>query len=127
MSTTEQDGLRAFIRAGSLYLFAHLHVSVHGLAGIACDYRRGVDHRNEFIRTHVDMLVATDFFTTEVWTRGERVTYSDVLFFICLYLGSRRDHIAGDTASQCDVDDADSPPHDDGRSGFLGARTICDR
>jgi len=24
----------------------------------------------EFIRTHLDMLVATDFFTTEVWTKG---------------------------------------------------------
>jgi hypothetical protein len=27
-----------------------------------------VDYRHEFIRTHMDMLVATDFFTTEVWT-----------------------------------------------------------
>ena len=24
----------------------------------------------EFIRTHTDLLAATDFFTTEVWTKG---------------------------------------------------------
>jgi hypothetical protein len=39
----------------------------------------------EFIRTHLDVLVATDFFTTEVWTLGGLVTYY-VLFFI--HLGS---------------------------------------
>ncbi len=48
----------------------------------------------EFIRTHMDLLVATDFFTTEVWTCGGLVTYY-VLFFI--HLGSRRVHIAGAT------------------------------
>jgi hypothetical protein len=47
-----------------------------------------------FIRTHMDMLVATDFFTTEVWTLGGLVTYY-ILFFI--HLGSRRVHIAGIT------------------------------
>jgi putative transposase len=30
---------------------------------------------NEFIRTHMDVLVATDFFTTEVWTTAGLVTY----------------------------------------------------
>jgi len=30
---------------------------------------------------HMDMLVATDFFTAEVWTLGGLVTY-DVLFFL---------------------------------------------
>jgi putative transposase len=30
---------------------------------------------NEFIRAHMDMLVATDFFTAEVWTLGGLVTY----------------------------------------------------
>ena len=30
----------------------------------------------EFIRTHMDVLVATDFFTTEVWTLGGLVTYA---------------------------------------------------
>ncbi len=47
-----------------------------------------------FIRTHMDVLVATDFFTAEVWTLGGLVTYS-VLFFI--HLGSRQVHIAGIT------------------------------
>src|SRR5437870_5936233 len=45
-----------------------------------------------FIRTHLDVLVATDFFTAEVWTLGGLVTYY-VLFFI--HLGSRQVHIAG--------------------------------
>ena len=48
----------------------------------------------EFIRTHMDVLVATDFFTTEVWAWGGLVTYS-VLFFI--HLGSRQVHVAGVT------------------------------
>jgi putative transposase len=48
----------------------------------------------EFIRTHLDVLVATDFFTAEVWTLGGLVTY-DVLFFI--HLGSRKIHVAGIT------------------------------
>jgi putative transposase len=47
-----------------------------------------------FIRTHMDVLVATDFFTTEVWTLDGLVTYY-VLFFI--HLGSRKIHIAGVT------------------------------
>src|SRR5258708_37745765 len=48
----------------------------------------------EFIRTHMDVLVATDFFTAEVWTLGGLVTYY-VLFFI--HLGSRRGQVAGVT------------------------------
>jgi putative transposase len=48
----------------------------------------------EFIRSHMDVLVATDFFTTEVWTLGGLVTFY-VLFFI--ELGSRRVHLAGVT------------------------------
>ena len=48
----------------------------------------------EFIRTHMDVLVATDFFTAEVWTLGGLVTY-DVLFFI--HLESRKVHMAGVT------------------------------
>jgi putative transposase len=46
----------------------------------------------EFIRTHLDVLVATDFFTAEVWTLGGLVTYY-VLFF--MHLGSRKVHVAG--------------------------------
>jgi transposase InsO family protein len=48
----------------------------------------------EFIRTHMDMLVATDFFTAEVWSWGRLVTYY-VLFFI--HLGSRQVYVAGVT------------------------------
>src|SRR6266496_875909 len=48
----------------------------------------------EFIRTHLDVLVATDFFTAEVWTLGGLVTYY-VLFF--MHLGSRQVHVAGVT------------------------------
>jgi putative transposase len=48
----------------------------------------------ECIRTHMDMLVATDFCTAAVWTLGGLVTYY-VLFF--LHLGSRQVHVAGVT------------------------------
>jgi transposase InsO family protein len=48
----------------------------------------------EFIRAHMDVLVATDFFTTEVWTRCGLVTYY-VLFFI--RIGTREVHVAGVT------------------------------
>jgi putative transposase len=48
----------------------------------------------EFIRTHMDVLVATNFFTAKVWTLGGLVTYY-VLFFI--HLGSRRVQVAGVT------------------------------
>jgi putative transposase len=49
---------------------------------------------HEFIRTHIDVFVATDFFTTEVWTWCGLVTYY-VLFFI--HLGSRQVAVAGMT------------------------------
>ena len=48
----------------------------------------------EFIRTHMEVLVATDFFTAEVWTLAGLVTYY-VLFFI--HLSSRKVHVAGVT------------------------------
>src|SRR5919197_565896 len=48
----------------------------------------------EFIRTHMEVLVATDFFTAEVGTLGGLVTYY-VLFF--LRLGTREVHVAGVT------------------------------
>jgi hypothetical protein len=40
----------------------------------------------------MDVLVATDFFTAEVWTLGGLVT-SYVLY--CLHLGSWKAHVAG--------------------------------
>jgi transposase InsO family protein len=49
----------------------------------------------EFICSHLDVLWATDFFSTEVWTLGGLVTFY-VLFFI--KLDTREVHIAGITA-----------------------------
>jgi transposase InsO family protein len=46
----------------------------------------------EFIRTHMDVLVATDFFTAEVWTWCGLVTYY-ILFFIRISI--REVHVAG--------------------------------
>ena len=48
----------------------------------------------EFIRAHMEVLVATDFFTTEVWTWCGLTTYY-VFFFI--RLGTREVHVAGVT------------------------------
>ena len=64
----------------------------HGIA--PAPERKKTTTWKEFIRTHIDLLVATDFFTAEVWTLGGLVTYY-VLFFI--HLGSREIHIAGVT------------------------------
>jgi putative transposase len=64
----------------------------HGLA--PAPERKTTTTWKEFIRTHLDVLVATDFFTAEVWTLGGLVT-SYVLF--CIHLGSRQVHIAGMT------------------------------
>src|SRR5215471_2620416 len=64
----------------------------HGIA--PAPERKTTTTWKEFIRTHREVLVATDFFTAEVWTLGGLVTYY-VLFF--LHLGSRRVHIAGVT------------------------------
>jgi putative transposase len=49
----------------------------------------------EFIRSHMDLLWATDFFSTEVWTLGGLVTFY-VLFFI--KLDTREVRIASVTA-----------------------------
>jgi putative transposase len=56
--------------------------------------RRKTTTWKAFIRTHMDVVWATDFFTTEVWTLGGLVTY-DILFFI--HLEARQVHIAGVT------------------------------
>jgi putative transposase len=63
----------------------------------------------EFIRTHIEVLVATDFFTAEVWTIAGLVTYY-VLFFI--HLASRKVHVAGVT------------PHPDARWMVQVARNV---
>src|SRR3989454_1563939 len=64
----------------------------HGMA--PAPERKTTTTWKEFIRTHMDVLVATDFLTAEVWTPGGLATY-DVLFFI--HLGSRKVHVAGVT------------------------------
>src|SRR5713101_4204602 len=64
----------------------------HGVA--PAPERKTTTTWKEFIRTHLDVLVATDFFTAEVWTLGGLVTYY-VLFFI--HLGNRKVHVAGVT------------------------------
>jgi putative transposase len=56
--------------------------------------RRETTRWDEFIRTHMEVLVATDFFTAEVWTKAGLVTYY-VLFFI--HLASRKVYVAGVT------------------------------
>ncbi len=48
----------------------------------------------EFIRSHMDVLGATDFFTTEIWTKSGLVTYY-VLFF--MQVATRRVYVAGMT------------------------------
>ena len=55
--------------------------------------RRKTTTWREFIRLHMDVLAATDFFTTQVWTQGGLVTYY-VLFFI--HLATRRVHVPPD-------------------------------
>jgi len=40
----------------------------HGIA--PAPERKTTTTWKEFIRTHMDVLVATDFFTAEVWTLG---------------------------------------------------------
>ena len=64
----------------------------HGLPPVS--ERKKETTWSAFIRSHMDVLVATDFFTTEVWSRFGLVTYY-VLFFI--HLGTRKVHIAGIT------------------------------
>jgi transposase InsO family protein len=64
----------------------------HGIA--PAPERKTTTTWKAFIRTHLDVLMATDFFTAEVWTLGGLVTYY-VLFFI--HLSSRKVHVAGIT------------------------------
>src|SRR2546422_1243579 len=64
----------------------------HGIA--PAPERKMTTTWKEVIRTHMDVLVATDFFTAEVWTLGGLVTYY-VLFF--LHLSSRQVSVAGVT------------------------------
>jgi putative transposase len=62
--------------------------------------RRKTTTWKAFIRTHMDVLWATDFFTTEVWTLGGLVTYYILLF---IHVETRQVHIAGVTAHPDEV------------------------
>ena len=64
----------------------------HGLA--PAPERKKTTTWKEFIRTHRDLLVATDFFTAEVWTPLGLKTYY-VLFLI--RISTREIHVAGIT------------------------------
>jgi len=55
---------------------------------------------SDFIKSHADSLLATDFFTTEVWTPFGLTTFY-VLFFI--NLATRRIHLAGITPNPTDA------------------------
>ncbi|MEX0829802.1 MAG: hypothetical protein WD032_06130 [Nitrospirales bacterium] len=77
----------------------------------------------EFIRSNWDILVATDFFTTEVWTRSGLVTYY-ILFFI--QVGSRKVHIAGLTPNPNGAWMTDCPEFNDDGVGLPDPRSTCD-
>ena len=64
----------------------------HGLA--PAPERKKTTTWKEFIRTHRDLLAATDFLTAEVWTAYGLTTYY-ILFFI--RLNTREIHVAGIT------------------------------
>jgi putative transposase len=64
----------------------------HGIA--PAPHRQQTMTWKAFIRADMDVLVATDFFTTEVWTACGLVTCY-ALFFI--HLASRKVHVAGVT------------------------------
>jgi putative transposase len=64
----------------------------HGL--LPAPQRKRTTSWTDFIRTHMELLAGTDFFTAEVLTLRGLVTYY-VLFFI--HLESRRVYIAGIT------------------------------
>ena len=67
----------------------------------------------EFIRSHMKVLAATDFFTAEVWTQGGLVTYY-VLFFYPPR-DPARPHRRHHAASERTVDDSSGPQRDHGR------------
>ena len=64
----------------------------HGLA--PAPERKKTTTWEEFIRTHWDLLTATDFFTAEVWIACGLTTYY-ILFFI--RLSTRETHVGGIT------------------------------
>jgi transposase InsO family protein len=70
----------------------------HGI--VPAPERRKETTWKEFIRTHLEVLAATDFFTAEVWTCAGLITF-DVLIFI--RLESRQVYLAGITPHPTDA------------------------
>ena len=66
----------------------------HGLA-LAPEREKRTTWR-EFIRSHIEVLAAVDFFTTEVWTGGGLMTYYALTF---MRVATRQVRIAGITTS----------------------------
>jgi transposase len=76
----------------------------------------------EFIRTHMEVLVATDFFTAEVWTLGGAGDVLRVVFHSPWK--SEGSYCRRDAPSQCAVDDAGSTEHHDGGVGLPVSRAV---
>ena len=70
----------------------------HGI--VPASERRKETTWKEFIRTHLEVLAATDFFTAEVWTCAGLITYY-VLGFVRLQ--TRQVYLAGITAHPTDA------------------------
>jgi hypothetical protein len=94
----------------------------HGIA--PAPERKTTTTWKEFIRTHMDVLVATDFFTAEVWTLSGLVTYY-VLFFYSSEQPESPSRRCG-PPSQCALDDPDGTERDDGGVGLPLSRTVPD-
>jgi putative transposase len=95
----------------------------HGI--LPAPQRKDTTTWKEFIRTHIDVLVATDFFTTEVWTACGLVTYY-ILFFIHSLVGSRKIHVAGMTHILISAGWSDGPQRHHGGLGVLAAQPVSD-
>jgi putative transposase len=76
----------------------------------------------EFLQRHWNQIVATDFFTIEVWTRKGLQRFV-VLFF--LELSTRRVEVAGVAATpRRTLDDADCQKPDGVEGFFMGKRYL---
>ncbi len=78
----------------------------------------------EFIGMHMDVVVATDFFTTEVWTWCGAGDVGRSFLHPDSYQGGA--YRRGDTASRQAVDEADRAQRHNGRVGFPVVRTVFD-
>ena len=70
----------------------------HGI--VPAPERRKETTWKEFIRTHLEVMAATDFFTAEVWTCAGLITYYVLIF---IRLQNRQVYLAGMTAHPTDA------------------------